>query len=100
MSGAPYGGSALHWAAGQGRLDVCTWLVEHGADVNLATQYGAQLGVTPLHCAAWMDRIDVARLLVEHGADVTARDATHGGTPRHWAVHMKAPNVAAYLAGP
>lgn len=92
-----YGGTPLHWCAQQGRLEICQFLLEHGADVNQPAMFGAQLGVTPLHCAAWVDQVDAARLLLEHGADPTRRDRTHDGTPLDWARYMQAPKVVALL---
>ena len=97
--GAPYGGGPLHWAAAQGRTDLCRVLLDRGADPSLRAQYGAQEGVTPLHCAAWMDRVDVARLLLERGADPAIEDRTHGGTPLGWARHMGSARVAELLDG-
>ncbi len=92
-----YGGTALHWVASQGRLEISRWLLDRGAEVNRPAMFGAQHGVTPLHCAAWMDRIEVAKLLLERGADPSIQDETHEGTPLGWAEYMKAPQVAALL---
>ena len=92
-----YGGTPLHWVAGQGRVEICRFLLVEGADVNRQATFGSQHGVTPLHCAAWMDRVDVAELLLAHGADPSVRDETHQGTPLDWANHMQAPGVAALL---
>jgi hypothetical protein len=43
-----YGLSALHYAASDGRVDTAAFLLESGADINLAAKYGT----TPLHAAA------------------------------------------------
>lgn len=53
-------------------LEIVEWLVERGADVNLANTYG-----TPLfNHAAWGDH-DICQFLIAHGADVNIE--AHGG---------------------
>jgi ankyrin repeat protein len=75
------GGTALHWAAAYGRLDVVTWLVEHGeADVHAKDDTGR----TVLHRAALNGELYVAKWLVEHGkADINAKDKI-GWTALHY----------------
>lgn len=46
-------------------LEVVQWLVERGADVNLANTYG-----TPLFKHADWGHYDICKYLIEHGADV------------------------------
>lgn len=46
-------------------LEVVEWLVERGADVNLANTYG-----TPLFKHAAWGHYDICKYLIEHGADV------------------------------
>ena len=46
-------------------LEVVKWLVERGADVNLANAYG-----TPLFKHAAWGHYDICKYLIEHGADV------------------------------
>jgi len=52
-------------------LEIVEWLVERGADVNLANDYG-----TPLFNHAHMGHYDICKFLIEHGADVNL--AAHG----------------------
>ena len=54
------GRAPLHWAARNGRLDVCAWLVSRGADANRCTYDGD----TPFNLAVWQGRDEVARYLV------------------------------------
>ena len=58
------GTTALHSAAWNGKLQVVTWLVEHGADVKAATKDGR----TALHWAVENGHKDVVALLEEMGA--------------------------------
>mmetsp|Transcript_22796 Transcript_22796/g.36604 ORF Transcript_22796/g.36604 Transcript_22796/m.36604 type:complete len:189 (-) Transcript_22796:65-631(-) len=80
-SGRADGRSALHWAARNGRLEVCRWLVETQAvDVDLKTNDGT----TPLHWAVWQAHLTTATWLLEAKADAFAMNA-YGCTAIHWA---------------
>jgi ankyrin repeat protein len=59
----------LGWASPQGVPGV-RWLLEHGADPNLAW---AQPGDAPLHIAAQRWDVGMIELLVSHGADIYQR---------------------------
>jgi ankyrin repeat protein len=52
------------------RLDVITLLVDLGADVNAADDYG----ITPLMAAANMGDVSIIQFLVDRGADLGAHD--------------------------
>lgn len=54
-------------------LEIVKWLIERGADVNLANTYW-----TPLFEYAGLGNYEVCKLLIEHGADVNIED--YGGT--------------------
>jgi len=69
------------------------WLVEHGADPNLA--WGAD-GEAPLHVAARRWDVPMAEALVRHGADVTTRRAD-GATPHTLAELSGNHDVAEWL---
>ena len=56
---------ALHFAVGEGKLDVVKALVENGADVNATSD---QFDWTPLHLA--FDNREIADYLIAHGANV------------------------------
>ena len=68
--------TGLHYAAREGKKDICECLLERGASVHATDKNGGQ----PLHHAAGYGHADVCEFLVSRGADVTARD-DHGSTP-------------------
>ncbi len=70
------------------------WLLEHGADPNLA--WGPD-GEAPLHLAARRWDVPMVASLVEHGADIELRRAD-GRTPRTIAELNGNHEVAAWLA--
>src|SRR5439155_15994646 len=74
------GSTPLHNAAGQGRIEVARFLLEHGADVNSRTSARE----TPLHTAARAGRKAMVDLLLNHRADVIAKNEW-GATPLHLA---------------
>jgi ankyrin repeat protein len=80
------------------------WLLEHGADPNVASNVGRQRdgsdgsGEMPLHRAAsHKEYVEVARLLVQHGANVDAPRAD-GRAPYALAVREGRAEMAEYLA--
>jgi len=81
----------------EGFLDVVTFLVEKGADINAKNKKGS----TPLHHSAQMGTLDVAKFLVARGAALDVKDAA-GMTPLDWArmnVQGRTKDVAAFLEG-
>lgn len=68
--------TALHWAAGRGRLDAARFLISKGADINFR---GGTEG-TPLHEAVWRRRLEMIVFLVARGADINAVNK-NGETP-------------------
>ncbi|XP_047453003.1 ankyrin repeat domain-containing protein SOWAHC isoform X2 [Mugil cephalus] len=71
-------GTALHWAAKQGRQDVVDMMLRSGADVNVRSGY------TALHLASIHGHQDVVRTLINsYNAKTTIRDY-HGKTAVHY----------------
>ena len=71
----------LHEAAASGDLELATYLLERGAEVDVRSAIDAS---TPLHVAAHSGHIEIVRMLIAKGADVVAR-AQGGSTPMHMA---------------
>ncbi|KAJ3695393.1 hypothetical protein LUZ60_000770 [Juncus effusus] len=90
------GEGALHWAAREGKKEICQYLIENlGLDPDfqafgIPKKEGAG-GIklfsekTPLICAAFNGRINTVEYLIDRGADLNARDE-NGLTPLHTAV--------------
>jgi ankyrin repeat protein len=72
-----YGGTLLHWAAAEGRVDAVELLLKF-IDPNVADN----LGNTPLHFATFSGRLDVVKILLRHGANINAKNVL-GLTPLH-----------------
>jgi serine/threonine-protein phosphatase 6 regulatory ankyrin repeat subunit A len=84
----------LGWAANTPeRTAGVRWLLEHGADPNLAW---AEFGDAPLHIAAERWDVPMVELLVRHGADIHQRRAD-GRTAHTLAELHGNPEVAAWL---
>lgn len=104
--------ATLQWAAKNGKVEVITKLVQHGADVNTSNRDGRislhqaalmghtravtrlvemgsdmdradRAGYTPLHQAAYMGHAEVVTEMSDMGCNVFVRDKS-GATPLHW----------------
>ena len=60
------GWTPLHEATAKNRIQVVTLLLEHNADVNVAS---STTGVRPIHDAVLHDHVEIADLLLGAGAD-------------------------------
>lgn len=65
-----FGGTALHAAMFQEKLEIVKLLIDYGFDVNAQ---GTSNGYTPLHDAVWADNLEAAELLIEKGADISIK---------------------------
>uniref|UniRef100_A0AAQ5YAT6 Tetratricopeptide repeat, ankyrin repeat and coiled-coil containing 1b n=1 Tax=Amphiprion ocellaris TaxID=80972 RepID=A0AAQ5YAT6_AMPOC len=62
--------STLTAAAGRGKMEVCSFLLEQGAVVQQVNRRG----VSPLFCAVRQGHWQVRALLLQHGADINISD--------------------------
>lgn len=82
------GMAAVHWAAGNGHLEMLRVMIEKGVDVNLTQDLPAEAGNTPLHIACIYGRGEIVRLLEASGADSSLQNV-NGELPAHHAVMKK-----------
>ena len=67
-------------------LEICSWLIKHGADVNGCYNYKSPPeGLTPLMIAIRDGQLGTMTLLIKHGADVNVQDE-EGKTALHYAI--------------
>lgn len=83
----------MTWATTSGRAEGVRWLLEHGADPNLAW---AEHGDAPLHIAAQRWNVPMVELLVHHGADIHQR-RRDGRTPHTIAALYGNEEIAEWL---
>ncbi len=81
---------AMTWAANNGHVKTVTWLLDHGADINIIVQDGKW---TPLMVAAVMGKADVVQLLLERGADAAVVN-TDGWNAAQSARNREQPAIA------
>ncbi|MEM7028653.1 MAG: ankyrin repeat domain-containing protein [Chloroflexota bacterium] len=90
------GEEALTYAALNGHIDVASYLLEQGVDID-AMPMDEQSKRTALHFAVLRDQRDMAQFLVEHGADLLLQDEMYGATPLEWAKHEGKEEIISYL---
>jgi len=93
INSAASGATPLCQAASAGQFRVVTFLLDHGANINLKSRVG-----TPLHGATSNGNKAMVELLLDRGADVNATDGT-GGTALHIAAENGFLAVAEVLLG-
>uniref|UniRef100_A0A3P8PT27 Tetratricopeptide repeat, ankyrin repeat and coiled-coil containing 1b n=1 Tax=Astatotilapia calliptera TaxID=8154 RepID=A0A3P8PT27_ASTCA len=70
MPVSPFLTLALTAAAGRGKMEVCSFLLEQGAVVQQVNRRG----VSPLFCAVRQGHWQIAELLLQNGADINISD--------------------------
>jgi ankyrin repeat protein len=88
-----HGTTALHLASANGCVDIVSYLIAVGANVNAGTKEDR---FTPLHFAAYYGQQETAKMLLENGAMVDAGAAT-GITPLHLICEVGAPEFVEML---
>ena len=86
------GFTALHFASFNGNVDLCSLLVENGADMNVKNNFG----ISVLHVAAQGDQPISIYFFKLKGMDLRSTD-NRGSTPLHWATYAKAEITLVYL---
>lgn len=64
------GNTGLIYSCKFSNIDLCKFLIERGADVNISNVNG----FSAIHFAITKDQIDIVKLLIEYGADVSQRN--------------------------
>lgn len=81
---SPDGFTVLGLASFFGHYDIVKFLLEKGANPNLASTN--QFKVAPIHSACAISNYEIAEILIKHGADVNAKQM-QSVTPLHSAAH-------------
>ncbi len=74
----------IHAAAAANSLELCAFLLDHGADVNARQQDD----FTPLHAAAQNGNVELVRLFLRQGAEINVRTIS-GLSPLQLAMESK-----------
>ncbi|MFZ2148625.1 MAG: ankyrin repeat domain-containing protein [Sedimentisphaerales bacterium] len=82
-------GCALHYASGQGHIEIAELLIAKGARVDAGPD-------TPLHYAVENGHKDMIELLIANGAEVNAKNES-GETPLHYAARTGLKDIADML---
>ncbi|KAK9460921.1 uncharacterized protein V1516DRAFT_624567 [Lipomyces oligophaga] len=87
------GTTALHWAAINNSMDVATYLLDHGAEID---KKGGELMASPLLWACRMGLSDMVHMLIQRGADPLRSDA-QGFNALHISIHSSNVMLIVYL---
>lgn len=78
------GYAPLHYASRNNHFEICKYLLESGANVNLKTK---SCKSTALHRAAFIGNYDIVKLLIDYNSDPRESDCD-GKTPLHKCVEQ------------
>lgn len=85
--------TALHFAVGNQRHDLATWLIQ---DKKVAINAQNSTGQTPLHLAVATGNLKITKFLVDAGADINTK-AKNEDTPLTIAILKLYVNITEYL---
>lgn len=88
------GGTWLHYAAGEGKLEVVKCMVKRGFDINKESSLN---GGTPLADAASEGHVDVSLYLIEQGANLEITGKGSSSNPLFAAIIAGAPEIVTAL---
>jgi ankyrin repeat protein len=71
-----YQQTAIHTALEYSYFDICNYLLEKDADINVHNSFGRTL----MHSVAHTGNVEIAKLLIDKGLDINAQD-NDGATP-------------------
>jgi hypothetical protein len=74
---------ALAWACMNRQLEIASFLLDHGADIN--TRWGTHEPASILHECAVRNDYEAARFLIDHGIDMTIEGYRWQSTAEGWA---------------
>jgi ankyrin repeat protein len=88
---------ALAWACMNRQLDIASFLLERGANIN--TTWSTHEPASILHECAFRNNYEAVQFLIDHGIDMTIRDYRWNATAEGWAYHAaKNEAMANFLA--
>lgn len=88
------GFTALGFAAFFSRTDIAKFLLDHGADPDIAS--GNNFKVAPIHSAVAARSFEITKMLLDHGANPDAQQQ-NDVTALHEAAHNNAPDIVKIL---
>ena len=89
--------SAFAWAVINSHLDVASFLLDHGADIN--TTWSSHEPASILHELVWHKNYESMQFLIDRGIDMTIRDYRWDATAQGWARYAaKDEKMAQWLA--
>jgi len=86
------GGTACHWAAYRGFINIVEMILDRGFDIHDKNYYGG----TVLHFASLGGHINMMEMLLERGVDINSK-TNDGGTALHTAAQFGRMNAAELL---
>ena len=89
-----YGQMPIHWAAGNGNLEICKYIHDHEKGDCLCTQVND--GTMPIHLAAMSGNLETFKLIYEEVEEKNPQDNS-GWMPIHFAAHRGHLEICKYI---